>query len=85
MYAEGIDALTALKSIEDELEKEKVSSGSITEASFIVPEGFPVELAKRLWLFVSQLISTGSFEDEVSQAIISANNTQATNTNTLRA
>ncbi|MCX8182906.1 MAG: hypothetical protein N3F08_00585 [Crenarchaeota archaeon] len=69
------DALTALKVIEQELEKGKIPSGSITEANFIIPEGFPVELAKRLWLFIAQLVSTGCSRDEVSRAIVSANDT----------
>ncbi|MEM3647125.1 MAG: hypothetical protein QW334_03155, partial [Thermofilum sp.] len=75
MHAGETDELTALKNIEEELEKGKIPSGSITEASFTIPEGFPVELAKRLWLFIAQLVSTGCSRDEVSQAIISANNT----------
>ncbi|MBO3832875.1 MAG: hypothetical protein FGF51_05755 [Candidatus Brockarchaeota archaeon] len=74
-YGGEADALTALGEIEEELEKGKVPSSSITEASFIVPEGFPVELAKRLWLFIAQLVSTGSSDDEIRQAIIYANNT----------
>ncbi|MEM4168663.1 MAG: hypothetical protein QXZ66_09855 [Thermoproteota archaeon] len=73
--AEEVDALTALKEIEEELEKGEIPSGSITEASFIIPEGFPVELAKRLWLFIAQLISTGCSGDEISRAIRDANDT----------
>ncbi|MBO3808363.1 MAG: hypothetical protein FGF50_02065 [Candidatus Brockarchaeota archaeon] len=69
------DALTALRSIEEELEKGRIPSGSVTEASFIIPEGFPIELAKRLWLFTAQLVSTGCSENEICQAIVNANDT----------
>ncbi|MBO3842565.1 MAG: hypothetical protein FGF48_09170 [Candidatus Brockarchaeota archaeon] len=69
------DALTALEEIERELEKGRIPSGSATEANFIIPEGFPVELAKRLWLFIAQLVSTGCSESEIRQAIIDANDT----------
>ncbi len=75
VYAEEVDALTALKIIEEELENGKIPSGSITEANFIIPEGFPAELAKKLWLFISQLISTGCSSNEISQAIKNANYT----------
>ncbi|MBO3832904.1 MAG: hypothetical protein FGF51_05905 [Candidatus Brockarchaeota archaeon] len=33
------DALTALRRVEEELEKGRIPSGSITEASFTIPEG----------------------------------------------
>ncbi|MBO3754913.1 MAG: hypothetical protein FGF53_08595 [Candidatus Brockarchaeota archaeon] len=69
------DALTALRRIEGELEKGRIPSGSITEANFIIPEGFPIELAKRLWLFIAQLVSTGCSENEIREAIINANDT----------
>jgi hypothetical protein len=72
---EETDALTALKFIEEELRKGKVPSSSITEACFIVPEGFPVELAQRLWFFIAQLVSIGSLEEEIRRTIKSANNT----------
>jgi hypothetical protein len=51
--AEETDASTALKFIEGELEKGEVPSSSITEACFTIPEGFPVELAQRLWFFIA--------------------------------
>ena len=73
--AEETDAPTALKFIEEELRKGKVPSSSITEACFIVPEGFPVELAQRLWFFIAQLVSIGSLEEEIRRTIKSANNT----------
>ncbi|MBO3842562.1 MAG: hypothetical protein FGF48_09155 [Candidatus Brockarchaeota archaeon] len=74
-HEEEIDALTALRRIEEELEKGRIPSGSITEANFIIPKGFPVELAKKLWLFLAQLVSTGCSENEVRRAIIDANDT----------
>ncbi|MEM3424376.1 MAG: hypothetical protein QXI42_01015 [Thermoproteota archaeon] len=74
-HGEDKDVSTALRETEEELEKRGIPSGSITEANFIIPEGFPVELAKRLWLFTAQLISTGSSTDEVRRAIIYANDT----------
>ncbi|MEM3958134.1 MAG: hypothetical protein QXO47_08025, partial [Thermoproteota archaeon] len=74
-HGEDKDVSTALREMEEELEKGGIPSGSITEANFIIPEGFPVELAKRLWLFTAQLISTGSSTDEVRRAIIYANDT----------
>ncbi|MEM2088853.1 MAG: hypothetical protein QXF52_09340 [Thermoproteota archaeon] len=74
-HGEDKDVSTALRETEEELEKGGIPSGSITEANFIIPEGFPVELAKRLWLFTAQLISTGSSTDEVRRAIIYANDT----------
>jgi hypothetical protein len=69
------DALTALKFIEGELEKGKIPSSSITEACFTIPEGFPVELAQRLWFFIAQLVSIGSSEEEMQRTIKSANDT----------
>ncbi|MGC8831824.1 MAG: hypothetical protein ACP5PQ_04520, partial [Thermoproteota archaeon] len=71
------DALTALKFMEEELEKGKIPSGSITEASFIIPEGFPIEPAKKLWLFAAQLISMGCSDEEIRRAIREANDTLA--------
>lgn len=76
VYAtEGTDALTALKFIEEELKKGEVPSSSITEACFIIPEGFPVNLTQRLWFLIAQLISTGCTYDELRQIIKDANNT----------
>lgn len=75
VHAVETDALNALKSIEEELEKGNVPSGSITEANFIISRGFPVEPAKRLWLFTAQLVSTGCSSDEIRRAIIDANET----------
>ncbi|MBO3808318.1 MAG: hypothetical protein FGF50_01815 [Candidatus Brockarchaeota archaeon] len=72
-HGEKMDALAALREIEEELEKGEMPSGSIIEANFIVPEGFPAELAKRLWLFIAQLVSTGCSENEIREAIINAN------------
>jgi len=72
---EETDALTALKFIEEELEKGKVPSSSITETCFTIPEGFPVELAQRLWFFIAQLVSMGFSEEEICQIINEANNT----------
>ncbi|MGB9717727.1 MAG: hypothetical protein ACPL4E_04730 [Thermoproteota archaeon] len=40
-----------------------------------MPEGFPIELAKRLWLFIAQLVSSGCSGDEIRQAIIDAKDT----------
>ncbi|MEM4230157.1 MAG: hypothetical protein QXZ66_10420, partial [Thermoproteota archaeon] len=74
-HGEEKDVLTVLRRIEEELEKGRIPSGSITEANFIVPEGFPVELAKKLWLFVAQLVSTGCSKNEARRAIIEANDT----------
>ncbi|MBO3833085.1 MAG: hypothetical protein FGF51_06850 [Candidatus Brockarchaeota archaeon] len=74
-HGEETDAVATIRKIEEELEKGRVPSGSITEANFIVPEGFPIELAKRLWLFLAQLISTGCSDSEIRQAIIDANDT----------
>ncbi|MGB9717715.1 MAG: hypothetical protein ACPL4E_04670 [Thermoproteota archaeon] len=73
--AEETDALTALRLIEEELERGKIPSSSITETCFIVPEGFPVELAQRLWFFTAQLISMGCSEEEIRRTIKEANNT----------
>jgi len=73
--AEETDASTALKFIEGELEKGEVPSSSITEACFTIPEGFPVELAQRLWFFIAQLVSIGSLEEEIRRTIKGANDT----------
>ncbi|MBO3753462.1 MAG: hypothetical protein FGF53_01055 [Candidatus Brockarchaeota archaeon] len=75
VHAEEIDPLTVLKEVEEELEKGKIPSGSITEANFIIPEGFPAELAERLWLFLAQLVSTGCSSDEIRRAIRDVNDT----------
>ncbi|MBO3809782.1 MAG: hypothetical protein FGF50_09355, partial [Candidatus Brockarchaeota archaeon] len=69
------NALAALKEIEEELERGQIPSGSITEANFIIPEGFPADLAKRLWLFVAQLVSEGYSKDGIQRAMIDANDT----------
>ncbi|MBO3841375.1 MAG: hypothetical protein FGF48_03030 [Candidatus Brockarchaeota archaeon] len=74
-HGEETDAVATLRRIEEELEKGRIPSGSVTEANFIIPEGFPVELAKRLWLFIAQLVSTGCSDSEIRQAIIDANDT----------
>jgi len=71
--AEETDALTALKFIEEELRKGKILSSSITEACFVIPEGFPVELAQRLWFFISQLVSMGFSEEEMRRTMKGAN------------
>ncbi|MEM3448874.1 MAG: hypothetical protein QXU11_06860 [Thermoproteota archaeon] len=73
--AEESDALTALRFIEEELEKGKIPSSSITETCFIIPEGFPVELAQRLWFFTAQLVSMGCSEDELRRTMKEANDT----------
>jgi len=73
--AEETDALTALRLIEEELKKGKIPSGSITEACFTIPEGFPAELAQRLWFFIAQLVSMGFSEEEMRRTIKGANDT----------
>ncbi len=73
--AEETDALTALRLIEEELKKGKIPSGSITEACFTVPEGFPAEFSQRLWFFIAQLVSMGFSEEEMRRTIKGANDT----------
>jgi len=73
--AEETDALTSLRLIEEELKKGKIPSGSITEACFTLPEGFPAELSQRLWFFIAQLVSMGFSEEEMRRTIKDANDT----------
>jgi hypothetical protein len=76
VYATGeTDASTALKFMEEELEKGKIPSSSVTEACFIIPEGFPVNLAQKLWFFIAQLVSMGCSEEEIRRTIRGANDT----------